>query len=54
MGKYKISETAKEAIIRIHQYGLIRYGEEQTDKYFESLFDNFEIIAKNPYIYMSQ
>jgi len=48
MIKYKLSNEAKEDLIRIHQYGIKRFGVNQADKYFNSLFDHFEIIAKRP------
>lgn len=48
MTKYKLSNEAKEDLIRIHQYGIKRFGMNQADKYFDSFFDYFEIIAKQP------
>jgi len=48
MIKYKLSNEAKEDLIRIHQYGIKRFGVNQADKYFNSLFDHFEILAKRP------
>lgn len=46
MIKYKLSNEAKEDLIRIHQYGIKTFGMNQADKYFDSFFDHFEIIAK--------
>ena len=48
MAKYKLSNVAKEDLIRIHHYGVHRFGINQADKHVESFFDYFEIIAKNP------
>lgn len=48
MSKYKLSNTAKEDLIRIHHYGVKKFGVKQADKYFNSFFDNFEIIAERP------
>ncbi|MCR9133683.1 MAG: type II toxin-antitoxin system RelE/ParE family toxin [bacterium] len=48
MAKYRISYQAREDLIRIHQYGVYKFGESQTDKYFNQFFEYFEIIAKNP------
>ncbi len=45
---YRISNQAKADLIRIHHYGVKRFGVNQADKYFNSLFDHFEIIAKRP------
>ena len=49
MGEYRLSNTAKEDLIRIHHYGVKKFGEKQADKYFENFFEYFEIIASNPY-----
>lgn len=48
MAKYKLSNVAKEDLIRIHHYGVHRFVIKQADKYLESFFNYFEIIAKNP------
>lgn len=48
MGKYKLSNVAKDDLIRIHHYGVRKFGIKQADKYFNSFFDNFEIIAERP------
>lgn len=32
MAEYKISEVAKQDLIRIHRYGTMQFGEEQADK----------------------
>ena len=48
MASYKLSDQAKEDLIRIHQYGILTFGEEQADKYLADFFDQFEIIAQNP------
>jgi toxin ParE1/3/4 len=48
MRKYKLSNVAKEDLIRIHHYGVKQFGMKQADRYFESFFVYFELIAKNP------
>jgi toxin ParE1/3/4 len=48
MVKYKLSNTAKEDLIRIHHYGVIKFGMAQADKYFDLLFNYFDIIALRP------
>jgi len=48
MSKYKLSNAAKEDLIRIHHYGVKKFGIKQADKYFNSFFDYFEIIADRP------
>lgn len=53
MAKYKLSKAAKEDLIRIHHYGVKKFGMQQADKYFNSFFTCFELIAKRPYSYES-
>ena len=53
MTKYIVSESAKEDLIRIHQFGIKRFGEKQADKYFNEFFDCFETITKNPFAFES-
>jgi toxin ParE1/3/4 len=48
MPNYKISEVAKEDLIRIHQYGVEQFGMKHADKYFNAFFNYFENISKNP------
>jgi toxin ParE1/3/4 len=53
MADYKLSNLAKEDLIRIHRYGVVKFGTAQADKYFDSFFENFDIIAKNPFSFES-
>ena len=53
MAKYKLSNAAKEDLIRIHHYGVKKFGMAQADKYFHSLFEYFEIIAQRPFSFES-
>ncbi len=53
MAKYKLSNAAKEDLIRIHHYGVKKFGMAQADIYFSSFFEYFEIIAKRPYSFES-
>ena len=48
MAEYRLSNTAKEDLIRIYQYGVQRFGESQAEKYFNTFFKYFEIIAQRP------
>lgn len=49
MGKYKLSNEAKEDLIRIHNYGIHRFGLGQADQYFDEFFCNFNVIAERPF-----
>ena len=53
MTNYRLSNTAKEDLIRIHHYGVRTFGEKQADKYFDSFFENFDRISKSPYSFES-
>jgi toxin ParE1/3/4 len=49
MNKYRLSNDAKEDLIRIHHYGVKKFGIEQADKYFNAFFEAFKTIAERPY-----
>lgn len=51
MGNYRLTEQANRDLNRIYRHGLREYGEVQADKYFNALFDRFEIIAQQPLLY---
>ncbi len=53
MTKYKLSNVAKEDLIRIHHYGVEKFGIVQADKYFDSFFKYFDIIAQQPFSFES-
>ena len=53
MAKYKLSNSAKEDLIRIHHFGVKKFGMTQADKYFESFFEYFEIISEHPFSFES-
>jgi toxin ParE1/3/4 len=53
MTNYRLSNTAKEDLIRIHHYGIRTFGERQADKYFNSFFEYFDSISKSPYSFES-
>lgn len=53
MAKYKLSNVAREDLIRIHHYGVKKFGMTQADNYFNSFFEYFNLIAVNPYSFES-
>ncbi|MBE7641757.1 type II toxin-antitoxin system RelE/ParE family toxin [Salegentibacter sp. BLCTC] len=53
MSKYRLSNVAKEDLIRIHQFGVKRFGVTQADKYFETFFEYFNLIAEQPFTFES-
>lgn len=53
MAKFRLSNTAKEDLIRIHRYGVKKFGMTQADKYFDSFFEYFNIISQRPFSFES-
>lgn len=53
MANYRLSNTSKQDLIRIHQYGVKQFGSVQADKYFDTLFDYFDVISQRPYSFES-
>jgi toxin ParE1/3/4 len=53
MMEYRLSNEAKEDLIRIHQYGVEKFGMAQADKYFNTFFKYFDIIAQQPFSFES-
>ena len=53
MAENRLSNVAKEDLIRIHQFGVKKFGITQADKFFYSFFDYFEIIAQRPFSFES-
>jgi toxin ParE1/3/4 len=53
MAEYRLSNAAKEDLIRIHHFGVKKFGIAQADKYFDAFFDYFEIIAERPFAFES-
>jgi toxin ParE1/3/4 len=51
MGTYRLTENAKEDLRRIYRRGLREYGEAQADEYYNALFDRFEQIVEQPFLY---
>ena len=53
MAKYRLSNQAKDDLIRIHHYGVEKFGMAQADKYFDSFFKYFDIINQRPFSFES-
>ncbi len=49
MSKYRLSNVAKEDLIRIHLYGTKKFGVKQANNYFDTFFDHFDLIAERPF-----
>jgi toxin ParE1/3/4 len=53
MTKYKLSNVAKDDLIRIHHYGVKKFGMTQADNYINSFFEYFDSIAQHPFSFES-
>jgi len=53
MAKYRLSNVAKQDLIRIHHYGVKTFGMAQADKYFETFFQYFDRISQSPFAFES-
>ena len=53
MANYRLSNEAKNDLIRIYQYGISKFGVIQADAYFDALFVCFNTIAERPFSFES-
>ncbi len=53
MAKYRLSNVVKEDLIRIHHYGIKKFGMAQADIYFDAFFRYFDIITQRPFSFES-
>ncbi len=51
MANYKLTQAAKADLRQIYFYGFQTWGEAAADKYYNQLFDRFEQISAQPYLY---
>jgi toxin ParE1/3/4 len=51
MYKYHLSLEAEEDIVRIFEFGLGRFGLQQANKYYDMLFECFNKIASDPFMF---
>ena len=51
MANYRINEDAKADLQRIYRRGVLEFGEEQADRYFDAFFERFDELAAQPYQY---
>ena len=53
MANYRINEDAKADLQRIYRRGVLEFGEEQADRYFDAFFERFDELAVQPYQYQA-
>ena len=51
MTNYRLSNEAKNDLIRIHHYGFQQFGMTQADRYFKGFYACFERIAAKPFAF---
>lgn len=51
MATFKLNEVAKADLRKIYRYGVFTYGEMRADEYYNTLFDQFELIAEQPLLF---
>ncbi len=54
MGRFRITEDAKEDLRRIYRYGVLTFGEAQADRYYDNLFERFSHKSLMSPIYINQ
>ncbi|HEY1196194.1 type II toxin-antitoxin system RelE/ParE family toxin [Flavobacterium sp.] len=53
MYSYYLSSEAKEDLKRIYYYGVGKFGMDQADNYFNMIYDCFDKIEQNPFLFPS-
>ena len=48
MASYRLSEKADEDLSRLYEYGVIHYGQDRADRYYDGLIERFEHLTENP------
>jgi toxin ParE1/3/4 len=51
MYNYKLSFEAEDDVIRIFEYGLGRFGLQQATKYYDMMYECFDKIASDPFMF---
>ncbi|MDI1255129.1 MAG: type II toxin-antitoxin system RelE/ParE family toxin [Flavobacterium sp.] len=51
MYRYHLSFEAEEDIVRIFEFGFGRFGLQQANKYYDMMYDCFDKIASNPFMF---
>ena len=53
MASYRLSGRADEDLGRLYEYGIIHYGLERADRYYNGLIERFEELAENPQLWQA-
>jgi toxin ParE1/3/4 len=48
MASYRLSDKADEDLSQLYEYGILHYGQERADRYYNGLIERLEELAENP------
>ncbi len=51
MANYKLNEEAEDDVRQLYRYGILNFGLDEADRYYDGLFERFEKLAENPYLF---
>ncbi len=51
MGTYKLNHDAEDDLKRLYRHGVLEFGVEQADRYFDTLFERFDQLVAEPQLY---
>ena len=53
MASYRLTEKADEDLSRLYEYGILHYGQDRADRYYNGLIERFEELAENPRLWQA-
>ena len=51
MARYRLSERARSDLYRLYNYGVLTFGLQQADSYFDGIINRIDELANNPQLY---
>lgn len=51
MACYRLSDKARSDIYRLYEFGIVTFGLQQADSYFEGIISRFQELAHYPQLY---
>ncbi len=53
MVTFKLNEEAEEDLERLYEHGILSFGLDQADRYYDGLIEHFYKLAENPYLWQA-
>ncbi len=53
MVSYKLNEKADNDLDRLYEHGVLSFGLDQADRYYDGLIDRFSELAENPKLWQA-